>query len=469
MDSSLFGTTFCLHTFGCQMNKHDSEKIAGMLEALGSNMVSDIEGADIVVFMTCCVREAADTRLYGQVASIKNIPIRKNSPLGKRIIAVGGCIGQRDKELLVKKLPHLDIVFGTHNLSALPRLIENVMEHHACQVEVLDESKGFDEDIPEEREHAWSAWLPITIGCINFCSYCIVPYVRGREKSRTMEDIESEAARLVKDGVKEITLLGQNVNSYGRDLYGEPRFAEILDRVSATGVERLRFATSHPKDLNDEVIGRFSRLENLMPALHLPAQSGSDAILKAMNRRYTHEHYLVLIDKLREARPDIALSTDLIVGFPGESEGDFERTLELVREVGYTQVFTFIYSKREGTPAASMPDNTPREVIQERFDRLVEEVQAQAYAANQQFLGKTVDVLVEGPSKKDSSMLSGKSPHNVTVHAPVPSSAGIDSLTGTTIPVHIDEARTWYISGHAEETAHSSDLDNKPSCSAVAR
>lgn len=451
MNSSLNNTTFCLHTFGCQMNKHDSERVEGMLEALGSLPVASIEEADIVVFLTCCVREAADTRLYGQVSSLKNLPLREGSPLKERVVAVGGCIGQRDGEKLVQQMPHLSVVFGTHNLSSLPGLLEAAVSQGGHQVEVLEASKDFNDQLPSVREQAWAAWLPITIGCNNFCTYCIVPYVRGREKSRPLEDIQKEAYSLVEQGVREITLLGQNVNSYGRDLYGEPRFKDVLDVVAQTGIERIRFATSHPKDLTDEVIERFGTLPNLMPYLHLPAQSGSDRILEAMNRRYTREHYLKLVQKVREACPGIALSTDIIVGFPGETEEDFQDTLDLVKEVGYNQAFTFIYSKREGTPAARMEDNTPREVIQGRFDRLVEAVQEGAYSSNQAFLGTTQPVLVEGASKRDSGLLVGKSPHNVTVHAPLPQGVSAEQLAGTTVNVAIDEARTWYLSGRVVE------------------
>lgn len=438
---------FCIHTFGCQMNKHDSERIAGMLEGLGGLMVETVEEADVVVFMTCCVREAADTRLYGQVASMKNIPLRTGSPLTKRIIAVGGCIGQRDGEELTRKLPHLDIVFGTHNLASLPRLLEGVLADGKHHVEVLDASSSFATELPTSREHSWAAWLPITIGCNNFCSYCIVPYVRGREKSRPLEDIVEEAQRYVAAGVKEITLLGQNVNSYGRDLYGSPRFADILEAIDETGIERLRFATSHPKDLSDEVIEKFGSLRSLMPALHLPVQSGSDAVLKAMNRRYTADHYRELVSKLRAVRPDIALSTDIIVGFPGETQSDFEDTARLVDEIGYHQVFTFIYSKREGTPAARMVDDTPREVIQQRFDSLVQIVQNNAFVCNQADLNSIVPVLVEGASKRDSSLLSGKSPKNQTVHAPIPAGKNIDDMVGSIVNVQVNEAKTWYLAG----------------------
>lgn len=429
------------------MNKHDSERVVGMLENLGARDVDTIEEADIVVFMTCCVREAADIRLIGQVNTMKNVKLRPHSPLSKRIIAVGGCIGQRDGEKLFDELPHLSVVFGTNNLASLPGLISDVLSGSAHKAETIDESKLFPSDLPSTREHSWAAWLPITIGCNNFCTYCIVPYVRGREKSRSLEEITSEAQRYVDAGVKEITLLGQNVNSYGRDLYGEPRFAEVLKAVDATGIERLRFATSHPKDLTDEVIGMFGSLRSLMPALHLPAQSGSNTILRAMHRIYTVERYRELIDKLRDACPGIALSTDIIVGFPGETEADFEDTYRLVDEVGYSQVFTFIYSKREGTPAASMPDDTPREVIQQRFDRLVDLVQERAYQANQVELGTTVPVLVEGASKRDAALLTGKSPKNQTVHMPFPDGTALSDVVGTIVPVKIEEARTWYLKG----------------------
>lgn len=445
--SSFMDLTFHVQTFGCQMNKHDSERVTGMLESLGSSCVETIEDADVVVFMTCCVREAADVRLLGQVASMKNVPLRKGSPLEKRIIAVGGCIGQRDGDKLFGELPHLDVVFGTNNLASLPGMLKGVLEGDRHVVETLEESESFPTDLPITRENSWAAWLPITIGCNNFCTYCIVPYVRGREKSRTLEDIVDEAKRYVSAGVKEITLLGQNVNSYGRDLYGKPRFADVLEAVADTGIERLRFATSHPKDLTDEVIAKFGTLDALMPALHLPAQSGSDAILKAMHRSYTVEHYLGLIEKLRAVKPGISLSTDIIVGFPGETEQDFMGTYRLVEEVGYSQVFTFIYSKREGTPAASYFDDTPREVIQERFDRLREVVERGAYDFNQAQKGHVVDVLIEGASKKDSRVATGHSPENINVHAPIPEGAVLDDLVGKIVPVIIEEARTWYLRG----------------------
>ncbi len=441
----LSSLTFFVKTYGCQMNEHDAERIAGLLESTGAVPVRSFEQADIVVFMTCCVRERADERLYGQAASIKNLPLRPGSPVKKRLIAIGGCIGQRDAESLVEKLSHIDVVFGTHNLSELPALLVESMESGSSAVHTVDESDGFATDLPQDRATPWAAWLPITTGCDNFCTYCIVPYVRGREKSRPLDEISDEAGRLVADGVREITLLGQNVNSYGRDLYGEASFDRVLDAVSQSGVERIRFATSHPKDLTDDVIERFAMLPNLMPALHLPVQSGSNRILDAMNRRYTREHYLELVGKVRAAVPDIALSTDIIVGFPGETEEDFQATYNLVESVGYHQVFTFIYSKREGTPAAKLKDDTPKEVVQRRFDSLVELVQKKAYELNQPFVGRTMPVLVEGVSPRDDSMLSGRSPFNQTVHFPR-SSEG-NAMSGRIVDVRIDTAKTWYLQG----------------------
>ncbi len=443
----LMGTTYLVKVFGCQMNFHDGERVRGMLEAAGSTPVDALEDADIVVYLTCCVREAADTRLYGQVASMRNIPPRPGSDC--RIVAVGGCVGQRDGEKVFELVDNVDIVFGTHTLYRLPDLINAVRagERRLVALSETDETGCSSTDLPTKRDDSFHAWVPITYGCNNFCTYCIVPYVRGRERSRVFENVMEEVDALVRDGVKEITLLGQNVNSYGRDLYGQPRFADLLRAVGNSGIDRVRFATSHPKDLSDETIAAMAETPAVMPALHLPAQSGSSRILKLMNRTYDRAQYLELVDRIRSKIPDIALSTDLIVGFPGETEEDFAQTLSLVETVGYAQTFTFIYSKRAGTPAADMPDNTPREVIQERFDRLVEAVQSCAYDANQVDLGATLPVLFEGLSKRDETMLSGRSPKNQTVHVPIPSGASAQELVGKIRDVHIDEARTWYLRG----------------------
>lgn len=448
MVRNLEGLTFSVQTFGCQMNKHDSERVVGMLEAAGCERIANPEDSDIVIFMTCCVRESADTRLFGHVMSLKDQPLRPGTPLDSRIIAIGGCIGQRDGEELLQEMPHVQVVFGTNTLHELPSLLLDALDRKS-RASIQQAASTLSTDLPTHRETAWSAWLPITMGCDNFCTYCIVPYVRGREHSRKLEDIVEEASRYVSQGVKEITLLGQNVNSYGRDLYGQPHFAELLDAIGATGVERLRFATSHPKDLSDAVIERFSTLKHLMPALHLPVQSGSDRVLKAMNRRYTQHHYLQLIEKLRRACPGIALSTDIIVGFPGETEEDFEETLKLVDAVGYHQVFSFIYSKRDGTPAATYPNQIPREVSQNRFDRLLHVVEKRALEASRTEKGAVVPVLVEGVSKKDEHRLTGKTPKGQTVHFPAPTDSSPHELTGKIIPVRIEEARTWYLNGVA--------------------
>lgn len=477
----LRGMTYHQRTFGCQMNKHDSERVAGMLEALGMLPVGTVEEADLVVFMTCCVREAADVRLMGQVASLKSTPANN----GRRIIAVGGCIGQRDGEKLVEQIPHIDVVFGTQNIAQLPRLIEENLRDEKPHVQIIDdpqqamagdgrqsaardsqlltasysqlltasdsrqaEVRRYDTSaLPSHREQPWHAWVSIISGCNNFCSYCVVPYVRGREKSRPIEDIRKEVEQLVAEGVKEITLLGQNVNSYGRDLYGNPRFDEVLRLVGDSGVKRLRFATSHPKDLSDATIAAFAEVDAVMPQLHLPVQSGSNRILAAMNRNYTAEHYLDLIGKVRAAAGDVAFSTDIIVGFPGETEADFEATMELVRQVGYSQAFTFIYSRRQGTPAASMIDETPHELIQERFDRLVGLVQHSAKEQNQKDLDRVIPVLFEGSSKRDLQILTGKSPKNQTIHVPLPSGNQVTDYAGALMEVKIEEARTWYLRG----------------------
>jgi tRNA-2-methylthio-N6-dimethylallyladenosine synthase len=425
------------------MNKHDSERVAGLLTAMGMTPVTLAEEADVVVFMTCCVRENADERLRGQARSLKSTKAIRPGQL----IAVGGCIGQRDGALLLEQVPHLDVVFGTHNVASLPVLLETARNQRLPQVEVLSAANGFASDLPTQREHPWHAWVPITIGCNNFCTYCIVPYVRGREISRPIADIESEVRGLVADGVKEVTLLGQNVNSYGRDLYGDAQFAAVLRKVADTGIDRIRFATSHPKDLSAETISAMAEVPAVMPYLHLPVQSGSDRVLAAMNRRYTRDHYLGLVDAARQAIPGLALSTDIIVGFPGETESDFDDTMDVVNRVGFDQAFTFIYSPREGTPAASLGDRVPREVSQPRFDRLVELVHGSAFSNNQRFLGSVEPVLFEGVSKRDERTLAGRTPTNKVVHVPVPEGRSGADYAGHILDVEVTEAQTWFLGG----------------------
>lgn len=444
----LVGKTYCIKTFGCQMNMSDSERVAGLLDECGCICVSDTDEADIVVFMTCCVREKADQRLYGQASAMVSAP---TPPCGRRVVAIGGCIAQRDGASIREHIPCADVVFGTSALASLPDLLAAAFESdtHALEVDTQEEGRGFSTDLPSHREQAFHAWVPIMTGCNNFCTYCIVPYVRGRERSRTMESIVDEVAHLVDDGVREVTLLGQNVNSYGRTIYGEPRFAELLRRVGETGIERIRFTSSNPKDLSDDVIAAMAEVSAVMPHLHLAVQSGSNRILHAMNRSYTRESYLDLANRLRAAIPDLALTTDVIVGFPGETEADFEDTLSLIEAAEFSSAYTFIYSKRPGTPAAKIEDPTPHEVIQERFDRLTAQVERQAFDANQRYADQLVHVLVEGTSRKEGVMV-GHSEHNLTVHFPVPEGSTVDELVSSIVDVRIEQARTWYLRGQVE-------------------
>ena len=446
--TKLVGRTYCIKTFGCQMNLHDSERVSGLLDDCGCNEVQTIDEADIVVFMTCCVRENADTRLYGQASAVVSAA---PAPHGKRLLAVGGCIAQRDGARLKAQIPSVDVVFGTSALSTLPELLVQALEGSgSIVVDTIEEGRGFSTDLPSHRAQAFHAWVPIMTGCNNFCTYCIVPYVRGREKSRVFERVVAECESLVADGVREICLLGQNVNSYGRDLYGAPRFDELLRAVGQTGIERLRFTSSNPKDLSDATIAAMAETPAVMPQLHLAVQSGSTRILKAMHRSYTREEYLELVRRIRSAMPDIALSTDIIVGFPGETEQDFEDTLSLVREVGFDSAFTFIYSKRPGTPAAKIVDDTPHEVIQARFERLAQLVAQLSHDSNQRDLGSVVEVLVEGASKRDEGVLVGHSAKNQTVHFPVPEAWQGRDLAGSLVRVRVEEARTWYLRGTCE-------------------
>lgn len=443
----LVGKTYHVRTFGCQMNLHDSERVAGLLDDCGCVQVSDVSEADVVVFMTCSVREKADTHLYGEASNLVRLP---KPPCGRRVVAIGGCIAQRDGEALKKKIPNVDVVFGTSALASVPQLLVDAFEDGddgEVFVDTVEEGRGFSTELPSHREQQFHAWVPIMTGCNNFCTYCIVPYVRGREKSRVFERIVDECCRLVDDGVREVTLLGQNVNSYGKDLYGELRFSELLRAVGETGVERIRFTSSNPKDLSPDIITAMAEVPNVMPHLHLAVQSGSSRVLKAMNRSYTREQYIDLAKRIKAAVPGIALTTDIIVGFPGETEEDFEQTLSLVREVGFSSAYTFIYSKRPGTPAARIEDDTPREVIQERFDRLARLVEDLAHEANQVDLHTTVTSLVEGASKRDSSVLVGHSPKNQTVLFDLPEGKAADDFVGKMCDVEVDVAKTWYLRG----------------------
>lgn len=441
---NLQNLTFYVRTFGCQMNMSDAERVTGILEVAGLIEADCLEDADVAIFMTCCVREKADTQLFAQVSSLKNLPAPRS---GKRTVMVGGCIGQRDGEAIRTHATNVDAVFGTQALPRLLDLLQNAREATQAVlkkrplVDVEEPYTDTNEDILRTPQRAFSAWLPIMYGCNNFCSYCIVPYVRGRERSRLPEAILDEARHLKKNGVKEVTLLGQNVNSYE---YG---FAELLQGIADIGFERIRFTSSHPKDLTDDIIDVMSRNPNIMPHLHLALQSGSTRILKRMNRKYTREDYLDVVSRLREKIPELCLTTDIIVGFPGETEEDFEATLSMVREADFDRAFTFIYSKRKGTPAATWENGSTSEEIAGRFERLVHVIEEQSLRSNQKKLGETVDVLVENISKKDTSVMVGHSPENVTVHFELPVGATAADFVGEIVPIKIDLAKTWYLHG----------------------
>ena len=434
-----------VHSYGCQQNVSDGERIKGMLAEMGFCFAAEPDDADLVLFNTCAVRGHAEDRVFGNVGAMKALKRRRP----QAIIGLCGCMVQQEHvaEKIRASYPYVNLLFGTHAIHRLPELIYELITKNRRVFE-RPESDGFiAEDIPVRRDGSFKGWLPIMYGCNNFCTYCIVPYVRGREKSRPFEEIVDEVTGLVRQGVREITLLGQNVNSYGRDLFGKPRFADLLRAVGDTGVERIFFTSSHPKDLLPETIDAMAETPAVMPQLHLAVQSGSTRILKEMNRRYTREDYLGLVDRIRNRMPDIALSTDIIVGFPGETEEDFEQTLSLAETVRYAQAYTFIYSKRAGTPAAEIDDPTPHEVILERFNRLVKVIETTAHEYNQGELHTVVPALIEGASKKNDAVLLGKSPKNQTVHAPIPEGYSIDQLIGKIVDVDVDVAKTWYLSG----------------------
>ena len=419
--------TFHIVTMGCQMNERDSETIAGMLAGMGMRPEAVREKAGLILYNTCCVRENAENRALGNVIWLKEL--KKERP--ELLICVGGCMAQEAgmAERMKAMYPFIDLVFGTHNMHRLPEYLLRVLESRHPVVEVLESDGVIVEGLPQERASAFSAFVNIMYGCNNFCSYCIVPYVRGRERSREPQSVLDECKRLVDQGVQEITLLGQNVNSYRG---GGSEFAELLRRVDALGVPRLRFMTSHPKDLSDELIAAYGELEHLMPNLHLPVQAGNNAILQAMNRRYTRERYLELVNKLRSVKPEIGLTTDIIVGFPGETEEQFEDTLSLVRAVRYDSAFTFIYSKRAGTKAAQMPDNTPEPVKSERIQRLIalqSDISREILTAQ---VGRRETVLVESLSARDEGWVGGKTPRGHMVNFP-----GKPDLIGQLVRVEI--------------------------------
>ena len=416
---------FFVRTYGCQMNEHDSERIAGLLIADGMEPTDDLESADVVVLNTCCIRENADNKLYGHLGRLKQL--KESRP--ELQIAVGGCLAQKDRELVRERAPHVDVVFGTHNLSHAPELLARARAEGPL-VEILEEHDEYPSALPSRREVDHAAWITIQIGCDNACAFCIVPSVRGREVSRRMGDIVREIEELARDGVREVTLLGQNVNSYGRDLGAgqyRPQFADLLRAVDAVdGIERIRFTSPHPKDLRPETIAAMAECPSVCEHLHLPLQSGSDRTLARMHRGYTSARYVERLGAARAAIDDLAVTTDIIVGFPGETERDFEQTLEVVEAAQYDAAYTFVFSPRAGTEAASMTDElVAPEVIRERMQRLTEVVEGAALDKHEARVGRVEEVLVDGPSKTDPEMWSGRTRHGKLLHfAPGETAAG---------------------------------------------
>jgi tRNA-2-methylthio-N6-dimethylallyladenosine synthase len=408
--------TYEVRTYGCQMNVHDSERLGGLLEADGYVRADDGATPDLVVFNTCAVRENADNKLYGNLGHVASVK-EKNPGMQ---IAVGGCLAQKDRDTITKRAPYVDVVFGTHNIGSLPVLLERARIAEESQVEILESLEVFPSTLPTKRDSVFAAWVSISVGCNNTCTFCIVPALRGKEKDRRPGDILAEVEALVADGVVEVTLLGQNVNAYGVEFGDRQAFAKLLRACGEIeGLERVRFTSPHPKDFTDDVIAAMAVTPNVMPQLHMPLQSGSDRVLKAMRRSYRQEKFLGIIDRVRAAMPDAAITTDIIVGFPGETEEDFLETMEVVRRARFTSAFTFQYSKRPGTPAATLPDQLPKAVVQERYERLVAVVNEVAWAEAQKQEGRVVELLVaDHEGKKDGATLrlTGRARDNRLVH-----------------------------------------------------
>ena len=433
--------TFHVTTFGCQMNARDSEKLVGILEQIGYEEEADEEEADFVIYNTCTVRENANKRVYGRLGQLS----RKKKEKPYMFIGLCGCMMQEPEvvEKIKKSYRFVDLIFGTHNIFKFAELIATRFESERMVIDIWKDTDKIVEDLPSERKFSFKSGVNIMFGCNNFCSYCIVPYVRGRERSRNPKDIIREIERLVADGVVEVMLLGQNVNSYGKTLEEPMSFAQLLREVEKIeGLERIRFMTSHPKDLSDDLIEVMSKSKKICKHLHLPIQSGSTNILTKMNRRYTKEHYLELVRKIRTAIPDISLTTDIIVGFPGETEEDFQETMDVVRKVRYDSAFTFIYSKRTGTPAAAMENQVPEDIVKDRFDRLLKEVQGISAEVCSVHEGTVQEVLVESMNDHDANLVTGRMSNNLLVHFP-----GSEELIGKLVNVHLTEARGFYYIG----------------------
>jgi tRNA-2-methylthio-N6-dimethylallyladenosine synthase len=408
--------TYEVRTYGCQMNVHDSERLTGLLEEAGYVAAPKDDQADVVVFNTCAVRENADNKLYGNLGHLA--PVKATRP-GMQI-AVGGCLAQKDRSEITRKAPWVDVVFGTHNIGSLPALLERARVNDEAQVEILESLEVFPSTLPTRRESAYAAWVSVSVGCNNTCTFCIVPALRGKEMDRRPGDILAEVRALVAEGVSEITLLGQNVNAYGVEFGDRQAFSKLLRACGEVdGLERVRFTSPHPAEFTDDVIAAMAETANVMPQLHMPLQSGSDRILKAMRRSYRREKFLGIIDRVRAVMPEAAITTDIIVGFPGETEEDFAQTLEVVAAARFSGAYTFQYSKRPGTPAATLPDQVPPDVVRHRYERLAELVNDVAWGENKRLVGRTVELMVaEGEGRKDAAThrLSGRGPDNRLVH-----------------------------------------------------
>lgn len=432
----------CVTTFGCQMNARDSEKLSGILTDIGYELTESEEDADFVIYNTCTVRDNANQRVYGRLGFLNNI--KRKKPHLK--IALCGCMMQEPAviEKIKKSYRFVDLIFGTHNIFKFAELLVTMFENKEMIIDIWQETDQIVEALPVNRKYPYKSGINIMFGCNNFCSYCIVPYVRGRERSRDPKEIIREIERLVADGVVEIMLLGQNVNSYGKTLEQPVTFAQLLQEVEKIdGLKRIRFMTSHPKDLSDELIEVMKNSQKICRHLHLPVQAGSDKILTAMNRSYTKAQYLALVEKIKAAMPDISLTTDLIVGFPGETLKDVEETIDVVKKVQYDNAFTFIYSKRTGTPAAAMENQVPQDVVKEGFDKLLKVVQDTAKERAARLQGSVMEALVEEVNEQDASLMTGRLSNNMLVHFPAD-----QSLIGQFVMVSLDKCHGFYYTGH---------------------
>ena len=428
-------------TWGCQMNEHDTENLLGMVSSMGYDMVEEAEGADLIIFNTCAVRENAELKVYGNLNILRKLKEKKPD----LIIAVCGCMMQQKHvvEEIKNKYPFVSLVFGTHNIYKFPEMLYTYLQKHENNYDVWDIDGRVIEGLPVVRRHKIKSFVNIMYGCNNFCTFCIVPYTRGRERSRTPEDIIAEAHQLVKSGVREITLLGQNVNSYGKTLEHPISFHELLERLNEVeGLERIRFMTSHPKDISDDLLRAMARLEKVCESLHLPVQSGSSRLLKEMNRHYTKEDYLDIIERARNYMPRLGLTTDIMVGFPGETEEDFLETIDVVSKAQYDLAFTFLYSRRKGTVADRRNNHISEEIKRERFNRLLDAVNEAAEKQSRSYLGEVTEILVEGKSKKNEKVLTGRNRQNKTVNF-----IGEEHLIGELVQVRIIDTKSFSMTG----------------------